>query len=91
MHNLRGELSDGLMAGSETIMREELLPYLKKLINDTNTTVVFFDCEHVEVSTWGLYKTQASINDKNEHMDRWNNLLKELVPDLNENNRSVRY
>ena len=90
MHNLRGELSDGLMAGSETIMREELMPYLKKLINDTNTTVVFFDCEHVEVSTWGLYKTQASINDKNEHMDRWNNLLKELVPDLNENNRIFR-
>ena len=84
IHNLKGKETDGLMAGSENTMRKQLMPYLKKLTRETDTTVIFLDCEHVEVpaAPWGTYKTQESVDDKNLHMDRWNSLLKELVPDL---------
>ena len=78
------------MKEAENFLKTELMPFLKEITERPNsdTTVVFYECEKVEVNGWGDFKDKDEVDDKNYNIERWNDLLKEVVPDLKQDLKS---
>ena len=93
LHQLRGNETEIFTGESERIYREELMPYLKERIADTDpdTVVVFFECEHVEVNGHGDFKRPRVVAEKNVNIKKWNDFLKDLAPDLGTENQKTNF
>ena len=86
LHQLRINMSDIYVSETEKVFRNELMPFLKEITtNSPDTIVIFYSCEYTEVNGFGEFEFQHDVDEKNEKIKYWNDLLEELVPNLDSN------
>ena len=80
LHQLRDNDTETLYSKAEKILKFELLPFLKEITSKSNSLVIFYECEKVEVNNYNVLR--SNVEQKNSYINKWNMLLRNLIPDV---------